>query len=234
MPHTIRTPIAAFVFDAYGTLFDVHSVGALAERSGTRTWRRPVAPLAHQAARIHVAAIADGRRGRRSPRGLRPHHRARARLRRGRARPSVQFRAEAGAARRVRHAHRVPGRARRTRRAGAAPALDPVQRHAGRASIRSCATTAWRRWSTVCCRSISSTSTSRRRRCTRSPPDSSRLPPRPHRLRLRPTAGTRSAREPSASRRSGSTVANAPVDRHGPPPQYILPSLAELPDLAPP
>jgi len=36
MPQTIRTstgsPIAAFVFDAYGTLFDVYAVGALAER----------------------------------------------------------------------------------------------------------------------------------------------------------------------------------------------------------
>jgi 2-haloacid dehalogenase len=32
MPHTIRTPIAAFVFDAYGTLFDVYAVGVLAER----------------------------------------------------------------------------------------------------------------------------------------------------------------------------------------------------------
>ena len=32
MSHTMRTPLAAFVFDAYGTLFDVHSVGALAER----------------------------------------------------------------------------------------------------------------------------------------------------------------------------------------------------------
>jgi 2-haloacid dehalogenase len=32
MSPTIRTPIAAFVFDAYGTLFDVYAVAALAER----------------------------------------------------------------------------------------------------------------------------------------------------------------------------------------------------------
>ena len=32
MPQTIRTPIAALVFDAYGTLFDVYAIGALAER----------------------------------------------------------------------------------------------------------------------------------------------------------------------------------------------------------
>lgn len=31
MPPAARTPIAAFVFDAYGTLFDVYAVGVLAE-----------------------------------------------------------------------------------------------------------------------------------------------------------------------------------------------------------
>ena len=46
MPRTSRKPLDAFVFDAYGTLFDVHSVTALAETLApgrgaelARTWR---------------------------------------------------------------------------------------------------------------------------------------------------------------------------------------------------
>lgn len=46
MPRTTRKPLDAFVFDAYGTLFDVYSVTALAETLApgrgaelTRTWR---------------------------------------------------------------------------------------------------------------------------------------------------------------------------------------------------
>jgi 2-haloacid dehalogenase len=46
MPRTSRKPLDAFVFDAYGTLFDVYSVTALAEALApgrgaelTRTWR---------------------------------------------------------------------------------------------------------------------------------------------------------------------------------------------------
>lgn len=46
MSPTIHTPLGAFVFDAYGTLFDVYAVGALAERLApkhgadlARVWR---------------------------------------------------------------------------------------------------------------------------------------------------------------------------------------------------
>ncbi len=49
----------AFVFDAYGTLFDVRSVLAPVKKSSQVT-APPDDPLAHQATRIHLAAFADG------------------------------------------------------------------------------------------------------------------------------------------------------------------------------
>ena len=53
--------IRACVFDAYGTLFDVHSAVGASARPGRRAGRRPVPAVARQAARVHLAARADGR-----------------------------------------------------------------------------------------------------------------------------------------------------------------------------
>ena len=132
MPHTIRTPIAAFVFDAYGTLFDVYAVGALAERLApghgadlARLWRTKQLEYTWLQS-LMAGGVADRRED---------FDRITAH--------ALDFAVAAlalpfGSAQKqelrdaYRHAHRVPGCARRARRAGAAPALDPVQRHAGR------------------------------------------------------------------------------------------------------
>ena len=55
-------PPAAFVFDAYGTLFDVHSVAVLADELAPGQGAALSRAVARQAARVHVALVADGDR----------------------------------------------------------------------------------------------------------------------------------------------------------------------------
>ena len=52
--------IEAVVFDAYGTLFDVHSVIRRCDELFPGKGRRAQPALAHQAARIHLVAQPDG------------------------------------------------------------------------------------------------------------------------------------------------------------------------------
>ena len=79
--------VDALVFDAYGTLFDVHSVAALAEALAPGRGADAVAAVAREAARIHVAREPDGRarpcRARTSPRS--PRRRSTTRWRRSRS-----------------------------------------------------------------------------------------------------------------------------------------------------
>ena len=50
----------AFVFDAYGTLFDVRSVLARCEEVFPGHGGEVTTLVAHQTTRIHLAALADG------------------------------------------------------------------------------------------------------------------------------------------------------------------------------
>ena len=52
--------IEAVVFDAYGTLFDVHSVIRRGEELFPGQRRRTQPSVAHQAARVHLVAQPDG------------------------------------------------------------------------------------------------------------------------------------------------------------------------------
>ena len=53
--------VDALVFDAYGTLFDVQSVGGDRRDACSRPRRSAVATLARQAARVHLAAKPDAK-----------------------------------------------------------------------------------------------------------------------------------------------------------------------------
>ena len=198
-----------FVFDAYGTLFDVHSVTARAERSRrghgaslSQLWRTKQLEYTW----LQSLMIAIGAAARR----LRGDHGACARLRR--------LAADGAAWRQVdrqrlldgyRIARAVSRCTRRARRARAAPALDPVQRHACDAGAAGCGIGARRRTSTASCPSTLPASTSRARASIELAVD---------RLQLdRPRIGFVSsngwdawAPRPSASRRSGSTATASP------------------------
>ena len=212
--------VDALVFDAYGTLFDVHSVAALAEALAPGRGAALSQLVAHEAARIHVArkslmATPGAPRER-----LRRRHRARARLRAGGARPSARRDAErAAAARCLSDARAVSGRARRARSAGAAAALDPVQRHARDARRRWCAAAGSTTLSTACCPSTRPASTSRRPRVYAARGRPAAASGASASASCRRTAGMRSAPRPSASPTFWINRAAArPVDRHGPAP----------------
>ena len=220
--------VDALVFDAYGTLFDVHSVDCAGRGAGARSRRRAVAVVAHQAARIHVAGSLMS--GPRAARGFRPRHRASARLRGGGARAR---RSAPAVRRRLREAYLTlapfPDARAALARACAAAALDPVQRHARDA--RSAGAT-------------HGTRQPRRRRafgrrgrhlqaepaCLRARGGPLQLPPR------RIGFVSSNCWDAIGAKAFGFTTfwinrAGAPVDRHGPAPDRVITTLAELPPL---
>jgi 2-haloacid dehalogenase len=52
-----RMKLRAVLFDAYGTLFDVHSVALLAEQLFPGQGRKAVAAVARQADRVHAPGV---------------------------------------------------------------------------------------------------------------------------------------------------------------------------------
>ncbi len=180
-----QAPLAvdALVFDAYGTLFDVHSitVGGRAPAAGERDGA--LAAVAHEAARVHVAAEPDGRAGV-SARGLRRGDGQGARLRRGGVAPCAARGRTRRAPRGVPDAVAVRRRcARRWRRWRRGPAgFSPTARSP--CWTRWCATPGSPPTSTACSRSTPPASTSPARASTSSPSTACGLPPAAHRLRV--------------------------------------------------
>ena len=214
--------LRACVFDAYGTLFDVHSAVAwLRPRLGARA--DPALPaVARQAARVHLAPFADGPpcrllAGHRGPPGL-----ALARRRR----PGAARAADAGLPR----ARRLPRGARGpapAARGGSGPRSSPTARpRCCGAAPRAPGSPAC---STRCSRSRTSGSSSRTPRSIGW--RSSGWASRPARSRSsRRTPGTSTAPPASACARSGST-AGAPRERLPGGPEHELPDLSGLPEL---
>src|SRR5450759_1364428 len=120
-------PIDALVFDAYGTLFDVHSVAATVER--LFPGRGAGGSLALEAARIHLVAESDAESDA-AARGFRRRDGTRAGLRRGGLGPGPRRRGSPPFAGRLSRPVRLRRRGADAGASGASPATDPFQRHA--------------------------------------------------------------------------------------------------------
>ncbi len=221
--------VDALVFDAYGTLFDVHSVDRARGGPCSRSRRRALAAVAYETARIHVADQFDGVPGR-AARRFRRRNGAGARLRARRARDRTRIRRAGSIAGCVPHARAISRCGGGAGTTGATAAVDPVERHAGHAGAAGPA------------------------RRPRRPPRRRALGRRRRHLQAAARAsigspwigcGLPPARigfvssngwDAIGAKAFGFTTfwinrAAAPVDRHGPAPDRIISTLADLPPL---
>ncbi len=189
--------------------------------------RGAVADLAHEAARIHVAAVADDLAN------------ATARRFRGADRPCARLRhcAADGPARRGRSpaaARRLPARWRRSRmRSMHSPNSRRVRAGSCR-TARSRCSSRWfgrrcsRRTSTACCPSMLPASTSRRRSVYQLAVDRLQLAAGRHRVRVGERLGRRGCEGIRLHHVLDQSSLAIPIERHAPAPDFIVGSLAHI------